>query len=475
MFLFKKGKKIDEMATQICSGRKFSKNRMDEIRLGLKNGLSTEQVSFYANPEFTANQMREIRVGFENKLSMEKVMIFAKPEFGSVRMGNIRTGLEKGFDSWKIKLITDESFNDDQAGVIYEGLGMGLTEDQIMTYAKSEFHFEQMHMVLLGFQISLSLEKILLYAKPDLKLHCMVLAWEGFKEGLSIDEVNLYVRSELSKEQMEEIRAGFYAGLSIEKVRTFADATFTPVRMKEIRTGYENGLDIGQVSVYAKPEFECYQMQEIREGFERGLTMEQVRSYANPWTHYEDMKREKKRLLSESNLCSPILNFYLNGGMDNKGRTLEKMWGMGSVTLEMSHDYIQWLFPTNEESQHNSKAPILTEADIRGFYNSMLAKKNLINSLKVMLEFYGLELGVSSSGEPKISDSSDNNNFSRASKRWLTKNNHNYARFTRMLKSLRLCGLEEYANALYSCLKRIASEVDVISEETIKHWDNAMR
>lgn len=160
---------------------------------------------------------------------------------------------------------------------------------------------------------------------------------------------------------------------------------------------------------------------------------------------------------------SKIVYFLWGKGADNRKRRLSDLWKKGNFFLETCHDYIQWMFPLNEESKHNSKAPVLTEEEITMIRSNERIQKNMLQSLDVMLRFYGLERDGK-----KIQRE---NNFEKRRRWWITKNNHNYLRITRILKSLKLCGLEDYAWAFYEELGQIYLEYPVISNETFSYWD----
>ena len=69
---------------------------MEQIRRGIEEGLSKEQIKVYAHSEFTAFQMKEIREGFKNGLTMEQILTYANPEaYGSDKMRNCRKELEE--------------------------------------------------------------------------------------------------------------------------------------------------------------------------------------------------------------------------------------------------------------------------------------------------------------------------------------------------------------------------------------------
>ncbi len=73
---------FDEAAEKFIQNCKdsgdFDWYQMEQIRLGLKNGLTMEQIKFYADPKFAWNQMEQIREDFENGMSIEEI----KKEYG---------------------------------------------------------------------------------------------------------------------------------------------------------------------------------------------------------------------------------------------------------------------------------------------------------------------------------------------------------------------------------------------------------
>ena len=126
--------------------------------------------------------------------------------------------------------------------------------------------------------------------------------------------------------------------------------------------------------------------------------------------------------------------YYLENLYSRKNTFMDK-WKRCWIYLECNHSYIQWLFPLNERSYHNKKAPILTENDISEIRHNEKIKENLIHSLDVMLNFYGLERKNDTTQIIK------QKRFNFIKKRWLIKNNHNFMRITRIIKCLKICGV----------------------------------
>ncbi|KAK5872944.1 hypothetical protein PBY51_013599 [Eleginops maclovinus] len=105
--------------------------------------------------------------------------------------------------------------------------------------------------------------------------------------------------------------------------------------------------------------------------------------------------------------------------------------------LEHGHSYIQWLFPLQEPGM-NYQARTLTKEEIWKFLNSKIALAYLLESYKLMLDFYGIELFNEQTGEVRRrmnwKDRFDN----------LNRHTHNNLRITRILKCLGTLGYAHY-------------------------------
>jgi Opioid growth factor receptor (OGFr) conserved region len=165
----------------------------------------------------------------------------------------------------------------------------------------------------------------------------------------------------------------------------------------------------------------------------------------------------------------PLVLFYEGNAPDNRGRYLREILAWDDDALEYTHDYIQWLFPITTIGV-NPYAPPASSATIDAFRRDPLLRASLRRSFDRMLAFYGLEWSDNVIVRGK--------DFS-AHRQWLTEENHNHLRLTRIMKSLRLLGEEEAAAALLDCLmginhdEREAGRV-TISSTTIRFWVDAL-
>jgi hypothetical protein len=161
------------------------------------------------------------------------------------------------------------------------------------------------------------------------------------------------------------------------------------------------------------------------------------------------------------------LTRFFTGGADDNGRRFDEILGWDDARLEMVHDYIQWIFPLPEPSGANPWAPVLDAATIAAIRGDVEMQGRLRAAFLRMLAFYGLAL----QGDRVVEDL----RFSVASRNWLHAGNHNHLRLTRMLRSLRVLGLEHEAGALWEALRSLherESEAGrrTITEETVAFW-----
>lgn len=160
-----------------------------------------------------------------------------------------------------------------------------------------------------------------------------------------------------------------------------------------------------------------------------------------------------------------ILNFY-QGGRDDGGRTLSEILAWPDSELEAVHDFVQWLFPLPEQSGANPSAPVLDAATIQAFRESPELQSRLRQSFLRMVRFYGLDWE-----QDELRQAA---NFAAQASNWLNPGNHNHLRLTRMLRSLRLLGLDIESQALFHALTMIyRSHSGRITPRTYQFWVDA--
>tara|TARA_B100001287_G_C22308130_1_gene355933 strand:+ start:45 stop:494 length:450 start_codon:yes stop_codon:yes gene_type:complete len=145
-------------------------------------------------------------------------------------------------------------------------------------------------------------------------------------------------------------------------------------------------------------------------------------------------------------------NFLTNIEPDYKNRFLNDIWNFTDEDIEHTHDFIQLLFPLNEQSESVFHSYYLnTKSSIINIKSNDLAKSNIVTSSKWFLSF--LERNT----------------------HWRRKHDHNYLRITRIIKSLRLLVSDEEANKFYESFIELIDESlrSKINLTTLSYWENA--
>lgn len=163
---------------------------------------------------------------------------------------------------------------------------------------------------------------------------------------------------------------------------------------------------------------------------------------------------------------SDITRLYNGTGTDNTGRMLQDIWAFNAHDLEYVHDYIQWLFPLQEASRFNPDAPLLTAEDIQAFKSDKMLQQNMQHSFELLLGFYGFE--KTADGIIKAE------NFANCADNWITPNNHNFLRITRILKCMTLVGLETESQEFFKSLTQVFNDyANIIGRRTLMFWEQA--
>ncbi len=168
---------------------------------------------------------------------------------------------------------------------------------------------------------------------------------------------------------------------------------------------------------------------------------------------------------------SPLLSFYRGTAPDSHGRTIEEILAWPDARLEEVHDFIQWLFPLAEGSAFNPHAPIVTPEDARSFRQDAALQARLTKAFDRFLRFLGLECRRAGLGLEVVRGA----RFADRREGWLYPGSHNFLRLTRVLKSLRLLGLEDHAWALFVFLESIHRECpQLVGDVPYGYWRDAI-
>lgn len=141
---------------------------------------------------------------------------------------------------------------------------------------------------------------------------------------------------------------------------------------------------------------------------------------------------------------------FMTGGFDHAGRTHAYVCEQSDDWIESTHDFIQWLFPLEEETRKSELIPILSKQEIGLIKKSELAQNSLRISASRMRRFWS------------------------KNQHWVTNHDHNHLRITRCIKSLRLLVSNEEAQQMKIWLSSVLGpNAKLISKVSLDYWREA--
>ena len=144
-----------------------------------------------------------------------------------------------------------------------------------------------------------------------------------------------------------------------------------------------------------------------------------------------------------------IVPFLRRERPDWDGRWLTDIRAWDHLQLERDHHYIQWLFPLTRESEAVF-APRLRDFEVEILRGDPLLRAELLDSFRQILNFWGFALAEG--GGVSVSPSRD---FAERRIVWMSRENHNYLRVSRVLGSLNLLGFHAHASAFLAALEDV--------------------
>lgn len=134
--------------------------------------------------------------------------------------------------------------------------------------------------------------------------------------------------------------------------------------------------------------------------------------------------------------------------------------------MERYHDFIQWIFPTMEQSMAHPDAPTIDSHFAEELHQDSCALAGYCKGCRRYLRYMGLEC----EGNANITSNPDTRPF------WELPH-HNFLRITRALNSLRQTGHDACSKALYSQMMQDLKEEprNFISRTTLLYWMKTQR
>lgn len=119
-----------------------------------------------------------------------------------------------------------------------------------------------------------------------------------------------------------------------------------------------------------------------------------------------------------------IESFLKGSSADFKHRSYASLLSQSNLELELRHNYIQCMFPTDEPSQFVN-VPTISVSDAQKLGQNESVRMNLHLATKRMIRFY------------------------TETSHWIRRGNHNYRRISRILRCLRIFGCNKDADLFY--------------------------
>jgi hypothetical protein len=106
----------------------------------------------------------------------------------------------------------------------------------------------------------------------------------------------------------------------------------------------------------------------------------------------EPTARIETQIISEKGKNMKIVEFYRGERGNENGHTLADIMTWSNGALEMDHDYVQFMFPSNERSMMNCDAPTMTKEESQIFEADPELQERVKQSLVRFLDFLDFKL-----------------------------------------------------------------------------------
>ncbi|KAK5745016.1 hypothetical protein LTR17_001767 [Elasticomyces elasticus] len=142
---------------------------------------------------------------------------------------------------------------------------------------------------------------------------------------------------------------------------------------------------------------------------------------------------------------------------------------------------IVWLFPIPESSRFNARAPPLDRDTRDAFLTRQELRDRMLQAWKRMMAFYGWNVVDDGEESTVVFNSASitprDDFLLKAQETWLVRDNHNHMRISRMIRSMRILGLYQQAQAMLNALIQANNAAGFVVKlaTTIIWFDTALR
>jgi hypothetical protein len=170
-----------------------------------------------------------------------------------------------------------------------------------------------------------------------------------------------------------------------------------------------------------------------------------------------------------------LLDFYTGEGSDSHGRTFTSLLAFDDNQLEEEHNFVQYLFPLHQPSSMIIDAPVLTPELALLLSSNPIARDRFLAALLLFRRFLGVTEDTAiiapGIGIPPFIEPIQALRHQKLSL-WLHEGGHNTLRVTRIIRSLRLCGLEAEAISFYQDVSAEGRRAG-LGPRTLSYWRRA--
>lgn len=158
-----------------------------------------------------------------------------------------------------------------------------------------------------------------------------------------------------------------------------------------------------------------------------------------------------------------LTDFFYGKQTIPNGERLDQILRWMDYSWEKRHDFIQWVFPTDQPSQFSKDAPLVTQEDIEAFASDRKLHYQLIHNYMRFIRFLKLDLWINMDGDPILRKQD-----------WIQDGNHNLLRITRCLRSLNLLGCPGLAADFLKQLENLAKCYPDELQKSLPWWRSAL-
>lgn len=161
----------------------------------------------------------------------------------------------------------------------------------------------------------------------------------------------------------------------------------------------------------------------------------------------------------------PINEFYLGLRKTELGFDLQSFWNLKPSAIGDGYFWIAWLFPINQASKWNRRAPMLLGDDLIFFKQNVEIQQKYLTSFDNIMSYFGIYR-------------KGNNLFLteelKARHYWLRNIGHEEKKISRIIRSLAWCGHLELARNLQILALQLIQEKGYLKENTLEIWQGLL-